>query len=199
LLPVSKGVSAERLRVALDLGLVAFGENRVQEAQAKADALGGRARWQLIGHLQSNKAARAVELFEAVHSVDSLGLAQRLDRVVSETGRLPLAVYLQVNVDADPAKAGFAPADLERILPALADLPGLRLAGLMTIGRLTERAEDAGPTFAALRGLSERLRRDEPRLGGGLSMGMSLDFEVAVEEGATVVRVGRALFGPRVT
>jgi pyridoxal phosphate enzyme (YggS family) len=195
-LPVSKSVDAGRLRAALAAGMTTFAENRVQEAEAKAAALPG-ARWQLVGHLQSNKAPRAVGLFEVIHSLDTLDLARRLDRLVREAARAPLAVYIQVNVDRDPSKTGMLPEDLAAALPELAGLDGLELRGLMTVGRLVGRAEEARPTFVALRELAERLRRREPRLGGGLSMGMSDDFEVAVEEGASVVRVGRAIFGDR--
>ncbi len=123
-----------------------------------------------------------------------LALAERLSRLAA--GRT-VRLLLQVNVDADPAKAGFAPDVLRGTLPALLALPGLQVEGLMTVGRLVERPEDARPTFAALRLLSEALRGEHPGLGAGLSMGMSDDFEVAVEEGATIVRVGRALFGDR--
>jgi pyridoxal phosphate enzyme (YggS family) len=140
-----------------------------------------------------------VGLFDVIESVDSVELARRLDRLVDEVrpgSRLP--VLLQVNVDADPAKAGFDPDELERSQAELADLSHLELRGLMTVGRLVERAEDARPTFRALRGASERLRAGGgAAIGPELSMGMSDDFEVAVEEGATVVRVGRALFGER--
>jgi PLP dependent protein len=201
LLPVSKGVPVARLRAALAAGIVDFGENRVQEAEVKAGQLVG-ARWELVGRLQGNKAARALAVFGAIHSVDSLELAQRLDRLaVARVGdpaaRRPVPVFLQVNVDDDPAKAGFLPAALESALAVLAALTGLELRGLMTIGRMVDRPEQARPTFAALRDLSLRLRQLDPRLGAELSMGMTDDFEVAVEEGATVVRVGRAIFGAR--
>jgi hypothetical protein len=196
LVAVAKTVAAERLVAAVAAGLTTLGENRVHEAEAKATLLPG-ACWHLIGPLQSNKARRAVELFDVVESVDSGDLARRLDRLAGEAGRAPLPVYLQVNVDRDPAKSGFLPEALDAELPALAGLPGLRLLGLMTVGRLTGTAEDARPTFVRLRQLSADLRRQEPHLGPGLSMGMSGDFEVAVEEGATLVRVGRALFGTR--
>jgi PLP dependent protein len=197
LLAVAKSVDVERIRAAVDLGLTDFAENRVQEAEAKVAAL-PQARWQLVGHLQSNKAARAVALFEGIQSVDSLDLARRLARVAEEQGRAPYAVFLQVNVDRDAAKEGFESTALERALPEVCDLPGLEVRGLMTVGRLVSRAEDARPTFVALRELAARLRRREPRLGAGLSMGMSDDFEVAIEEGATVVRIGRAIFGERI-
>jgi pyridoxal phosphate enzyme (YggS family) len=196
LVAVSKTVPAPRLEAAVAAGLTLFGENRVQEAEAKAPLLTG-ARWHLIGPLQSNKGRRAVELFEVIESVDSVELARRLDRLAGELVRAPLGVYLQVNVDRDEAKAGFLPETLEAELPALAALPNLSLMGLMTVGRLTGTAEEARPTFVRLRELSRRLRGPVPGLGGGLSMGMTGDYAVAVEEGATLIRVGRALFGVR--
>jgi hypothetical protein len=199
LVAISKTVSVERLRLAQAAGHDVLGENRVQEAAAKIPLL-GRSTWHLVGHLQKNKAAKAIELFDVIESVDSVALAVRLDRLVGERGEGsggPLPVYLQVNVDDDPAKAGFAPGDLERDLDGLAALPDLELCGLMTVGWLTAGATEARPTFVRLRELSERLRSADPRLGSALSMGMSDDFEVAIEEGSTLVRVGRALFGER--
>jgi pyridoxal phosphate enzyme (YggS family) len=153
--------------------------------------------WHLVGHLQSNKAGRAVELFESVHSVDSVDLAERLSRRALAAGKAPYSVYLQVNVDRDAAKAGFSVSELEAAVAQIAALPGLELRGLMTVGRLVAQPVDARPTFSALREVSERLSAADPRLGPGLSMGMSDDFEIAIEEGATVVRVGRAIFGER--
>jgi pyridoxal phosphate enzyme (YggS family) len=196
LVAVSKTVEATRVAAAVEAGLAILGENRVQEAEAKAPLLPG-ARWHLIGPLQSNKARRAVELFDVVESVDSADLARRLDRIAGQAGHAPLSVYLQVNVDRDDAKAGYLPETLEAELPALVALPNLRFLGLMTVGRLVEVPEDARPTFVRLRELSERLRGRVGELGAGLSMGMSDDYPIAVEEGATVIRVGRALFGPR--
>ena len=197
LVAVSKGVDAPRLRAAVAAGLTTFGENRVQEAEAKVPYVSG-ASWHLIGHLQSNKAARAVALFDVVESVDSLDLARRLGRLAYDArdGR-PLPVYLQVNVDRDPNKEGFDPDALSEALPALLEVEGLDVMGLMTVGRMVGVAESARPTFVALREVSAELRRRDGRLGPGLSMGMSDDFEVAVEEGATIVRVGRAIFGGR--
>jgi hypothetical protein len=199
LVAVSKTVAPERVRVALAAGLTDFGENRVQEAAGKVSLVPG-ARWHLVGPLQSNKVRRAVELFDVIQSVESVELAARLDRVAAELrpGR-PLPVLLQVNVDDDPHKAGFAPDGLEAALPALLALPALRVDGLMTIGRLVGDPEQARPTFRRLRALSVRLRAAQPALGAALSMGMSDDYPVAVEEGATIVRVGRALFGARST
>ena len=196
LVAVSKTVEAARLQAAVEAGLTLLGENRVQEAESKAPLLPG-VRWHLIGPLQSNKARRAIELFDVIESVDSADLARRLDRIVGEAGRSPLSVYLQVNVDRDQAKAGFQPETLELEMPGLAELGNLRLLGLMTVGRLVDRAEDARPTFTRLRELSERLRGLTGELGPGLSMGMTDDYAVAIEEGATVIRVGRALFGER--
>jgi pyridoxal phosphate enzyme (YggS family) len=199
LVAVSKTVAAPRVRAAVAAGMTVLGENRVQEAAGKIPVVPG-ARWHLLGPLQANKARRAVELFDVLEAVGSIELAQRLDRLAGEVrpGR-PLPVLLQVNVAGDPAKSGFGEASVEAALRKLAGLANLQLDGLMTIGRLVPTAERARPTFQALRVLSERLRALEPRLGAALSMGMTDDYEVAVEEGATIVRVGRALFGERPT
>jgi pyridoxal phosphate enzyme (YggS family) len=197
LVAVSKTVDPVRLRAAVAAGFGLLGENRVQEAEAKAPLVPG-ARWHLIGPLQSNKARRAIELFDTIEAVESLDLARRLDRLAGEAGRAPLDVYLQVNVDRDAAKAGFLPEALEADLAELGSMSNLRLLGLMTVGRLTASAEEARPTFARLRELSLRLRSGRAAdLGAGLSMGMTDDYPIAVEEGATVVRVGRAVFGAR--
>jgi pyridoxal phosphate enzyme (YggS family) len=197
LVAVSKTVPAVRLRAAVAAGLTVLGENRVQEASAKVPEVPGAA-WHLVGPLQGNKARRAIGLFDVVETVDSMGLARRLAALARELrpGR-PLPVLLQVNVDRDPSKAGWDPEALDREAEALAALAGLDLRGLMTIGRLVADPEAARPTFAALSELSVRLRAGWPGLGGELSMGMSDDYGVAVEEGATIVRVGRALFGER--
>jgi pyridoxal phosphate enzyme (YggS family) len=197
LVAVSKTVPAERLVAAVAAGLTTLGENRVQEAEAKADAVAG-ATWHLVGPLQSNKVRRALEVFQTIQSVDSVELAQRIDRLASDVrpGE-PVPVLLQVNVDDDTAKAGFSSAAVEEQLGEILALEHLDVCGLMTIGRLVDRPEDARPTFAGLREFARRLRARHPNLGADLSMGMTDDFEIAVEEGATVVRVGRALFGER--
>ena len=200
LVAISKTVPLARLIDAAAAGHVRLGENRVQEAAEKVPGLPA-IEWHLVGHLQRNKAARAVELFDVVQSVDSLVLAERLDRLVGEHGTRGggqrLTAYLQVNVDADPAKEGFAPADLERDLAAILALPHLDVRGLMTVGLLTpDPRSHARPSSACERSrrpCAARIRR----LGADLSMGMSDDFEVAVEEGSTLVRIGRALFGER--
>ena len=196
LVAVSKTEDPGRLAGAVAAGLTLLGENRVQEAESKAPLL-PEARWHLIGPLQSNKVRRAVAIFDVIESVDSVELAGRLDRIAGDAGRSPLGVYLQVNVDRDGAKAGFLPETLEAGLPALAELTNLRLLGLMTVGRLVSAAAEARPTFVRLRELSGRLREISPALEPGLSMGMSDDYAVAVEEGATLIRVGRARFGAR--
>ena len=199
LVAISKTVPVERLRLAQAAGHDLLGENRVQEAAGKIPQLGPSS-WHLVGHLQKNQAAKAIELFDVIESVDSSALAARLDRLVGERearAGAVLPIYLQVNVDGDPAKAGFPPDALERELGAVLELPNLEVRGLMTVGLLTSGGDAARPTFARLRELSQRLRARDDRLGAGLSMGMTDDFEVAIEEGSTLVRVGRALFGER--
>lgn len=198
---ITKTVPPERIVAAAAAGFDTFGENRVQERQAKAAAVvGTQAAWHLVGPLQSNKARRAVELFDVIETVDSVDLAQRLSRLAGEVRPgSPLPILLQVNVDEDTAKSGFDPAALERDLPAILDLADLAVGGLMTVGRLVDAPELARPTFVGLRTLSERLRARHPGLGPGLSMGMSEDYPIAVEEGATLVRIGRAIFGARPT
>jgi len=197
LVAVSKTVPVERLQAAIEGGLTILGENRVQEAAAKVSLLTG-AQWELVGPLQSNKARRALETFDRIESVDSVDLARRLDRIVPEVrpgGRYP--VLVQVNVDRDPSKAGFGPDALTAAIEPLASLPNLAVQGLMTIGRLTLDADESRATFRRLRDIAAALRTTWPALGPELSMGMTDDFEIAVEEGATIVRVGRALFGER--
>ena len=197
LIAVSKTIGAERLRAAVSVGIDTFGENRVQEAADKVGMVPGAA-WHLIGPLQSNKARRAVETFGMIQTVDSLSLALRLDRMVEETrpgDRFP--VLLQVNVDEDPAKAGFGPTEIGNALTEILARRNLFVQGLMTVGRLHRDAADARSTFVGLRRLSDDLRARHRALGPEISMGMSDDFEVAVEEGATMVRIGRLLFGAR--
>jgi hypothetical protein len=197
LIAVSKTVEPARLRQALAAGISTFGENRVQEGLAKQrDVIG--ARWELIGPLQSNKARKAIEGFARIQTIDTVALAERLDRLSGEVRpgqRYP--VLVQVNVDRDPAKSGFLAADVEESAERILDLPNLRVQGLMTVGHLAAEPETARHTFRGLRELSERLRTRDGRLGPELSMGMTDDFEIAIEEGATIVRIGRAIFGER--
>jgi pyridoxal phosphate enzyme (YggS family) len=199
LIGVSKTQPASAIREAYEGGVRDFGENRVQEWEGKrAGTEGLAAAWHLIGHLQSNKAARAAKLFHSVDSVDDLALAQRLDRARVEAGLIgKLRVLIEVWVAQEAAKSGAAIEELPELAENIAELPRLELAGLMCIPPFLEEAERVRPYFRRLRGLREDL---EKRLGFALpvlSMGMSHDFEVAIEEGATEVRVGSALFGSR--
>jgi PLP dependent protein len=188
LIGVSKTVPAEGVRLGVEAGLTALGENRVQEARDKIKILGRPVPWHLIGHLQTNKVRDALELFDLIHSVDRLDLARELER---RAGDRVARVLLEVNVANEPSKSGFAPDAVAPALEALGALPHLSVQGLMAIPPIVERAEEARVWFQALRGLAERHGLRE------LSMGMSADFEVAIEEGATMVRVGTAIFGAR--
>ncbi|MBI2528107.1 MAG: YggS family pyridoxal phosphate-dependent enzyme [Candidatus Rokubacteria bacterium] len=190
LIAVSKTVDPTRIRLAVDAGVPALGENRVQEAKEKIARLGHPVPWHLIGSLQTNKAREAVRLFDCIQSVDRLELARELDRRAQAAGRIVETLF-QVNVGEEPQKGGVAPAELRAVLEQAAELPGLRIRGLMAIPPLGPDAEAARPHFRRLREL-----RDAAGLPH-LSMGMSGDFEVAIEEGATMVRVGTAIFGPR--
>ena len=195
LIAVSKGYPAEDVRAAMGHGLAEFGESRVQEAEATIPRVGPGARWHLIGSLQSNKAKRAVSLFEEIHSIDSARLAGEVGRHVFAAGRV-VSCYAEVNTSGESAKHGVPPGEALALLTRMAETPGIRIAGLMTIGPLSGGDQGARDSFRLLRRL-----RDEASGAGvlsenaGLSMGMSGDFEIAVEEGATVVRVGSALFG----
>jgi pyridoxal phosphate enzyme (YggS family) len=192
LVAVTKGFPPEAVREAHAAGVRQFGENRVQEAQTKLptlENLSPRPTWHMIGHLQTNKVKTAVGLFDIIQSVDSLHLAQAIERRAPRSTRVP--VFLEVNVAGEASKQGVAPDELSRLVAATRALPGLDVRGLMTIAPLVDDPEQARPVFRRLRELAEPLGLKE------LSMGMTDDFEVAVEEGATVVRVGRAIFGER--
>ncbi len=190
LIAISKGQPAGAVRAGYEAGLRHFGENRVQEALpkiAEASGAGVEATWRLVGHLQSNKARAAASAFDAIDSVDSAKLLARLDAAAPT----PRDVLLQVNVAAEPQKQGVAPDEAGALIEAARACGNLRLRGLMTIAPIATDPEDARPVFRALRLLAERHGLPE------LSMGMTDDFEVAIEEGATLVRVGRAIFGER--
>lgn len=187
LIAVSKTMDVERVRLAIAAGVAALGENRVQEAKEKIEALGRPVPWHLIGSLQTNKARDAARLFDWIHSVDRLDLAQELSRRADRA----LNILLQVNLGDEPQKGGVAPAELKRLHEMVAALPNLKVRGLMAIPPATEQPEQARPFFRQLRELREQLGLEH------CSMGMSADFEVAIEEGATMVRVGTAIFGPR--
>jgi PLP dependent protein len=198
LVAVVKTVPAARVREALALGLTDLGENRVQEAEAHADTLGrSAARWHMIGHLQRNKAARAVQSFDRVQSLDGVEIARAVARHAAAAGRT-LRALIEVNVGGESSKFGVAPEGLENLLEQAIALDGIAIDGLMTVAPQTERAEDARPHFARLRALRDRAARALGVALPELSMGMSADYAVAVEEGATIVRVGTALFGARI-
>jgi pyridoxal phosphate enzyme (YggS family) len=190
LVGVSKTVEVERLRAAVAAGLAALGENRVQEARPKIAALGRGVAWHLVGHLQTNKVRDALELFDLIHSLDRLELVDPLERRAAARGR-PVETLLQVNLAGEASKGGVAPDDVGAALEAIAKHDHVRVRGLMAIPPAVTRPEEARPWFRALRGLAERHGLRE------LSMGMSGDFEIAIEEGATMVRVGTAIFGAR--
>ena len=198
LVAVSKTVPPEAVRAAAAAGQRVFGENRVQEARGKIEALGPGYGWHLIGHLQRNKAKLAAGLFDLVETLDSVELARDLDRRAREAGRR-IRVLVQVMLVGEESKNGVAPREAPRLLELAASLPGLELAGLMAIPPWPAVAEDSRPHFARLRELREGWDGSCCPRGAlrELSMGMSADFEVAVEEGATLVRVGTALFGGR--
>ena len=208
LMVVTKGVAAEQIAVIVDAGCTLFGENRVQELEAKRAAVAAlrpaaNLTWVLIGPLQSNKARRAMEVADRIATVGSVDLLERIAALATERSK-PVEIALQANVDEDPAKSGFTPEALRAALPAIAaivkDAP-VTLAGLFTVGRLTAGGEAARPTFAQFRTLAAQVDTDAQALGLNLgplrSAGMSGDFEVAISEGSTEVRLGSALFGPR--
>lgn len=200
LVAVSKTVEPERVIQAFEAGQRVFGENRVQEAVAKIAATVSRmpnAEWHLIGHLQRNKARVAVDAFSLVESVDSVELARRLDDLAGKIGRT-LPVLIEINVAGEESKHGLSPAAFHRNAETLAALDHLEVRGLMTVAPLAGDPEEVRPVFRTLRELRDRTRDSFPGTGlAELSMGMSGDFEVAIEEGATMVRIGRALFGER--
>ena len=197
LLAVTKGYPAGTIREALALGLNELGESRVQEAEGKIRELGAGPRWHLVGHLQTNKAKKAVELFAEIHSVDSESVAEELARRAGAAGRTP-ACYVEVNTSGDSSKHGVAPGAARDLLRRVRALDSLRLEGLMTIGPLHGGPSGARASFRALAGIREEARQDGILGdGAGLSMGMSDDFEIAIEEGATIVRIGSGLFGGR--
>ncbi|HYA89362.1 MAG TPA: YggS family pyridoxal phosphate-dependent enzyme [archaeon] len=197
LVAVSKTFPAEAIRAAYSAGVRHFGENRVQEWESKAPLLGDLdATWHLIGHLQSNKARRAAHLFHRVDSVDSIALAQKLDAAAAEEGKC-LRVLIEVHLGEETTKSGVAEAELTELAREIAMLPQLELLGLMAIPPFTEDPEGARPYFRKLHELRDGLSRAFGKALPVLSMGMSHDFEVAIEEGATEIRVGTAVFGAR--
>jgi PLP dependent protein len=200
LVAVSKTHPSDVLLAAIEAGVLNLGENRVQEAEYKIEEIGrARVLWHLIGHLQANKARRAVQLFDVIHSLDSISLARRLDRLCRDESRLDLAVLIQVDFAREATKSGIPEAELEGLVLAVNECERLRMKGLMIVPPFFEDAQFVRPYFRRLRELRDHLQSrglfgEEP---GDLSMGMSQDFEVAIQEGATMVRVGTAIFGER--
>jgi pyridoxal phosphate enzyme (YggS family) len=200
LIAISKTQPPESLKAGLELGITDFGENRVQEAEGKIFGLGRKAaRWHLVGHLQTNKARRAVGLFDVIHSLDSASLARRLDRLCMAEGRSELPVLIQLDLGGEETKTGIDPRELPKLLETTRELERVRLIGLMTLPPYFENPDSARPYFKTLRELRDELKK-QGHFGEGageLSMGMSHDFEIAIEEGATMLRVGTAIFGER--
>ena len=198
LLAVSKSHPPETIRAAVECGQIYFGENKIQEAKAKIPLCPSRARWQFIGHLQSNKVRDAVELFEMIQGVDSLAIAQEISKRAEQAG-MTMPILLEVNVAGEGSKFGYKPEQLLAELNELNALPKIEIHGLMAIPPFTPSPERARPYFQRLR----ELKVDCEKILGAslphLSMGMSGDFEVAIEEGATIVRIGTALFGERLS
>jgi pyridoxal phosphate enzyme (YggS family) len=196
LVAISKAHDAEKVREAVEAGQILFGESRVQEARVKIPELPSNLRWHFVGHLQKNKIRHALPLFEMIHSVDSLALAQDMNRIAEEEGLHP-RVLLEVNVAGEGSKFGFKPETLRAEMETLLALPRLSILGLMTIPPLAEEAEASRKYFVQLRELRDRVQTEFHVDLAQLSMGMTQDFAVAVEEGATLVRVGTAIFGER--
>ncbi|MGA1794505.1 MAG: YggS family pyridoxal phosphate-dependent enzyme [bacterium] len=198
LVAVTKTIETHRIREGIAAGLTVFGENRVQEAEGKIGEIGHGVRWHMIGHLQTNKVKRAVELFDLIQSVDSLHLAGEIEKRASAVGRR-IPVLLQVDLAGEETKFGFTPEELLRDLQGIAGCSHIEVSGLMTIPPFSPDPERSRPYFTRLAHLAERIKEQCPGDVSMdiLSMGMSQDYEVAVEEGATMIRIGTALFGAR--
>jgi len=198
LVAVTKTVAAENIILAIQAGVKILGENYVQEAKKKIEDLGGQVAWHFIGHLQTNKAKMAARLFNLIHSVDRLDLVRELNKAGEQQGKI-MPVLLQVNLSGETTKYGASEEEIFRLAEEVAALKAVVVEGLMTMPPYFENPEDSRPYFARLRKLGELLQRQ--KIQGiqmkELSMGMSSDFEVAIEEGATLIRVGTAIFGPR--
>jgi pyridoxal phosphate enzyme (YggS family) len=196
LVAITKTHPAEKVREAVGAGQTLFGENRVQEARAKIPELPSNVRWHFVGHLQKNKVRQALPLFEMIHSVDSLALAQDINRIAEEEGLYP-RVLLEVNVAGEGSKFGFAPDRLREQMAALLALPRLSIEGLMCIPPLAGESEDSRKFFVQVRELRDSFEKEFVMKLPQLSMGMTQDFAIGIEEGATLVRVGTAIFGER--
>ncbi len=196
LVAVSKTHDADAVRKLVDAGQTLFGESRVQEAKVKVPLLPSHLRWHFIGHLQKNKVRHALPIFELLHSIDSFELAEQVDRIAAEEGIFP-RVLVEINVSGEGSKHGLKVTEMTKSLERILELPRLSVEGLMTIAPLGPEAEESRPHFRGLRELRDRLAQELGVKLPQLSMGMSNDFLVAIEEGATLVRVGTKLFGAR--
>jgi pyridoxal phosphate enzyme (YggS family) len=198
LICVVKGMDIDKVRSALDLGATDLGENRVQEAGAKYADIGDRARWHLVGHLQTNKVKDALRIFSLIHSVDSIHLAQAIDKEAGKMGKRQ-DILIQVNTSGEKTKFGLVPGDVAGFLKEAALYPNINIKGLMTIAPEVKDPEVVRPCFKALRELKDKINSLKLIAYSLqlLSMGMTNDFEVAIEEGSTMVRIGRAIFGDR--
>jgi PLP dependent protein len=196
LVAIAKTHPAEKVREAVEAGQTLFGESRVQEARVKISELSSNIRWHFVGHLQKNKVRQALPLFEMIHSVDSLALAQDVNRIAEEEGLYP-RVLLEVNVAGEESKFGFGPANLREQIEALLALPRLSIEGLMCIPPLAVESEDSRKFFVQVRELRDSLEKEFNIKLPQLSMGMTQDFPIGIQEGATLVRVGTAIFGER--
>lgn len=197
ILPVTKNHSFDAAKYAFEAGLLRVGENRVQEAEGKVGLVDSSLKWDLIGHLQSNKAKKAAEIFTRIQSLDSVHLAEKLDKAAFDLGKT-LSVLLQVNAGRDPAKFGMEIEDAPKVLESVLSLKNLKVEGLMTIAPLDENLDVASRTFANLRNLRDSLEAEFGTSLPELSMGMSGDLERAISEGSTMIRVGTFLFGERI-
>ena len=200
LVAISKTHPASIIKQVCQLGATDFGENRVQEAEGKIAEIGReKVRWHLVGHLQANKARRAVNLFDVIHSLDTVDLARRLDRLCADEGRASLPVLIQVDLGHEETKSGVEESELTHMVESLGPLTHLKLVGLMTLPPFFDDPEQSRPFFRRLRELRDELKQRGAFADGTgeLSMGMTHDFEVAIEEGATMVRIGTAIFGER--
>ena len=196
LVAITKTHPAEKVREAVEAGQTLFGESRVQEARAKIPELSSNVRWHFVGHLQKNKVRQALPLFEMIHSVDSLALAQDINRIAEEEGLYP-RVLVEVNVAGEGSKFGFAPDDLREQMEVLLGLQRLSIEGLMCIPPLAVESEDSRKFFVQVRELRDSLEKEFNMKLPQLSMGMTQDFAIGIDEGATLVRVGTAIFGER--
>jgi len=195
LVAVTKAVPVHLIEEAIEAGVEDIGENRFQEAREKFEEIGRKVRWHMVGHLQRNKVKGAIQIFDVIHSLDRIELAEEIEKRASAEGKV-VRCLVQVNVSREPTKFGISEEDLIPFLMKVSELKHLKVEGLMTIAPFLEKAEEARPYFRRLRELKE-MAEEEGIYMKHLSMGMTADFEVAVEEGATMVRIGTAIFGPR--